>query len=625
MSEERRTHFGAAHGPVHAGNGDLYVNYQEEPDPWSFRRVADDERAALVDTFVPPPRFASARAALRATRTLFLDGEPGSGRSATAAVLLALLGPYRELLPGEEDEPGLREPDLVSRGDLLLLDLSHAGHERWNTLHPDLPTLRASVREREAHLVVVLPRGEEPPVSLQSLRVEIGRPQEQRVLDRHLRVHGVPAGAPGVFDEFLGTGGTRSMTELSRFADLVRRAHEADPTGTSSAWARAALRSFGGRRAEVAAHVAGLGEAAQRALLLAVALLHGKHADVVHAQAAELLRALGGPVDERPLLQREDLVQRLAAVGARIGADGGVRFLVPGQDKEVREHFWDTMPEVRGPLGRWAAAVPRPLKPDAARQLAAAYLRTGRPDALHELVLSWCAQGTAEGAAHLLAEGLRNSAHGRATRRRLYDRARAHPSPTESFVLAQVCGNVLAVTHPLQALVRLHHLSRDDVGGRYGVAALRDVVAADPRALPPLLRRLRRDEHPADPRIFLDVCPAEAVTRSLTPDVRACWGAVFARLPPRAWLPYAERWLHRAAASPFRETLLRVLVDAAASLSAGRGAVFAALYACARAADRAAPGATADATAEVAAVSDALFARITRAQREARSERSVPV
>ncbi|WP_433343705.1 hypothetical protein [Streptomyces sp. CA-253872] len=623
MSGGAHTWVGTAHGPVHAGTGDQYVQVQEKPDPWSFRRVADDHLAALRDTFVPPPGFAAARGRLRTTRTVFLDGTPGSGRSTTAAVLLAGLGAYRELLPGEEGEPGLREPDVVSRGDLLLLDLSAAGRDRWDALHPDLPALRASVREREAHLVVVVPHGERLAGALRPFRAEIGRPDELGVLRRHLEVSEVPFTRFPVpaCGEFLGTDRTRSMAQLADFTDLVKAASEADTAGTLAAWADTALRSFRGRRTEVAAQVAGLGEAGQRALLLTVALLHGEHGDVVHAQAAELLRALGGPVDERPLLQREDLAERLSAVGARIGADGCVRFLVPGQDTEVREHFWDTMPEVRGSLGRWAAGLPEPLKPEAAAHLAAAHLRTGHPDALHELAASWCAKGAAEGAAHLLARGLRDPAHGRETRRWLYERTRARPSPTESLVLAQVCGNVLSLTHPFQALVRLHHLSRNEGGTRHGVAALRELVATDPRVLPQLVRRVLRDEHPADPRVFLDACPAEAVTEGAAEEVLACWSLVFGALPPPAWQPYAARWLHHAAASPLREVLLAVLVGAAAPLPRGRGALFAALYACARDAERAAPGDP----ARAAAVSEALLARLTAAQRAARTERGAVV
>ncbi|WP_432090168.1 hypothetical protein [Streptomyces sp. NRRL F-5630] len=622
MSAGTYTWVGRAHGPVHTGEGHQYITQYEEPDPWSFRRVADDHLDSLVDTFVPPPGFASARTLLRGIRTVFLDGEPGSGRSTAAAVLLAPLGAYRELLPGENDEPALREPEVVSQGDLLLLDLSAVDHDRWESLHQDLPTLRAFVRERDAHLVVVLPPGVELAAALQRFRVEIGRPRGLRVLRRHLEVHKVPppfSPVPAI-DDFLGRDETRSMTQIAFFADLVRRSYEADRTGDLAAWAERALRSFKGRRTEVAAQVAGMREAGQRALLLAVALLHGKHADVVHEQAAELLRTLGGPVDDRPLLQREDLLQRLDTVGARIGADGGVRFLVPGQETEARTHFWDTMPEIRGPLGRWAAGVPEPLRPRAAENVAAEYLRTGHADTLHRLALSWCGEGAAEGAAHLLARGLGHSVHGGATRRWLYERSRAHPSPTESFVLAQVCGNFLAVTHPHQALVRLHHLSRGKAGGRHGIAALRNLVAADPRVLPPLLRRLRRDEHPADPLVFLGACPAEAVTRTVAADVRACWSAVLGHQPPHTWQPYAERWLHRAADSPLRDLLLGILVDAGASLAHGRGAVFAALYACARDAERAAPD-----PARAATASEALLAHITGAQREARTERSVPV
>ncbi|NED79974.1 hypothetical protein G3I76_07665, partial [Streptomyces sp. SID11233] len=107
--------------------------------------------------------------------------------------------------------------------------------------------------------------------------------------------------------------------------------------------------------------------------------------------------------------------------------------------------------------------------------------------------------------------------------------------------------------------------------------------------LPPLLDRLQRDQHPADAGVFLSTCPAEAMTADVARQAQGCWTAVFSRVPPRTWQPYAERWLHRAAGSPLRDILLRVLVGAAASLPRGRGPVFAALYACARDAERTDP------------------------------------
>ncbi|NED80291.1 hypothetical protein G3I76_09360, partial [Streptomyces sp. SID11233] len=97
-----------------------------------------------------------ARERLEESRTVFLDGAPGSGRQAAARVLLAEYGSFRELLPGEQDEPSLRDPALLSEGDLVLLDLSAADRHRWARMHAELGTLRRSAHTKAARLVVVM-------------------------------------------------------------------------------------------------------------------------------------------------------------------------------------------------------------------------------------------------------------------------------------------------------------------------------------------------------------------------------------------------------------------------------------------------------------------------------------
>ncbi|MFJ4437777.1 hypothetical protein [Streptomyces sp. NPDC088923] len=602
------------------------ILYQERAS-WDFRQTADDQLVHLKQVFVAPGRMGEARGCLEESRTVFLDGSPGSGRQAAARVLLAEYGSFRELLPGEQDEPSLRDPGLLSQGDLVLLDLSEADRHRWARIHAELGTLRRSAHTKAARLVVVMPHGESLPPELGRFQVRLERPPERPVLYRHVRVAKVPLPLPPptvpAVDEFLGAEGSRSTAQIALFADLVRRAYEADTASSYGRWAKSALRSFRGRGAEVAAQVAKLDDAGARALLLTLGFLHGAHADTIHEQAALLLHALGGPADEAPLLQRKDLAERLDQIEARIGTDGHVRFLVPGQDAEVRAHFWDTMPDVREPLSRWCARTMR-LGSGTAGHLADEYLRTERPDALLHLVLSWC-EGAGDtpllaGAAHLLVRGLGRSAFASGVRRWLYARCtQPRPSPGEALVLAQVCGNVLAVTHPRQALIRLHHLARNEEVSGHGVSALRALVLTDPRVLPPLLDRLQRDQHPADAGVFLSTCPAEAMTPGVARQARSCWTAVFGRLSPRTWQPYAERWLHRAAGSQLRDTLLVILVGAAASLPRGRGSVFAALYACARNAERTDP----EDPARAAATSAALLTLITDAQRGVATEGSV--
>ncbi|MFE6281132.1 hypothetical protein [Streptomyces sp. NPDC057877] len=581
---------------------------------------------------VPPVNMGRARTTLEETGTVILDGAPGSGRSATARVLLREHHrpgeTFRELLPDERDELPLRDPAFVDPGDRLLLDLSTAGTGLWHAARDDLPALRQTVHERRAHLVVVMPHDGALDPDIQHYRVEIGPPTfPMEVLRRHLRAHGVP------YEEFLQNDVTvdaflserKPMREIADFADRIRRAREtARPDEGFTEWCAAAKRAGAGRRTEVAAHVAGLPEASQRALMIAVSMLHGAHADVVHRAAALLLSTVGAPQEETSLLQRKDLAQRLTEISARSGPDGRVRFTDVDYDSAVRTHFWDHMPDLRPHLDAWAARVvgsddPH-LVPDVrdglVARLAGEYLRTGRADGLAALAERWSAEraGRAhfEASVQALTCGLADPAHGREFRERIYQWC-AYRRLTGEFaeVLVQVCADVLAPNHPDHALIRLHHLARRERGTAHALQALCDLVAGSRRLRRRLLDRLARgDLAPADLGLFLRVChPAPLTERSVTTralvdedgvrhSLTTCWRAVLSdavsrpegrRAAPRAEI---QRWLHWAAegAGDRGEVLLDLLVDAADRCGEDRGAAFAALYASARQAERASPG-----------------------------------
>ncbi|WP_345524919.1 hypothetical protein, partial [Streptomyces echinatus] len=582
---------------------------------------------------VAPVNMGRARTTLEETGTVILDGAPGSGRSATARVLLREHhrpgGAFRELLPDERDELPLRDPAFVDPGDRLLLDLSTAEARLWHAARGDLPALRQTVRERRAQLVVVMPHDGALDPNLQHYRVEIGPPAfPMEVLRRHLRAHGVP------YEEFLRNDVTvdeflserKPMREIADFADRIRRARETAGPGEGFAeWCAAAKRARAGRRTEVADRVVGLPEASQRALMIAVSMLHGAHADVVHRAAALLLNTVGTPQEEAPLLQRKDLAQRLSEISARSGPDGRVRFTELDYDSAVRAHFWDHMPDLRPHLGVWAARVVESNDPHLVphvrdglvARLAGEYLRTGRADALAALAERWSAQGVgrarSEAAVQALTCGLADPAHGKDFRERIYQWC-AYRRLTGEFahVLVQVCADVLALDHPDHALIRLHHLARRERGTAQALQALCHLVAGSRRLRRRLLDRLARgDIAPTDLGVFLRVSdPAPLTDRSVTTralvdeegvrrSLVTCWRAVLTdavsrpegrrRVAPRAEL---QRWLHWAAegAGDREEILLDLLVDAADRCGEDRGAAFAALYAAARQAECASPG-----------------------------------
>ncbi|MBC2876712.1 MULTISPECIES: hypothetical protein [Streptomyces] len=614
---------------THTGPGDIHVHVGDQlrdSDKPAFRRVAEDQLRWLRRVLVAPFGMGTARAVLDDTGTVILDGEPGSGRTSAARVLLREYhrdgGDFHELLPDEEeDELSLHDPALVGTGDQLLLDLSAADDRQWSAVRTDLSALRKTVHERHAHLVIVMPHGGTLDPDLQYYRVEIKRPIGSYVLKRHLRMHGVPP------EQYLridtdDTGfllDERPMREIAGFADLIRRARESARPGEGFAeWCATAKSAWTGRRKEIAALVAGLREAPQRALLLTVSMLHGAHADVIHHATRLLLRALDTPSEEIPLIQHRDLAERLAEIAAETGPGGHVRFTELDYDSAVRAHFWDHMPDVRPHLGAWAANVVEMNEPHAGlavrdglvARLAGQYLRTGRGDGLASVAEQWSSgtpgKARLEAAVHALTCALNDPDHGREFRERIYQWC-AHRRLRGEFaqVLVRICADVLATSHPDQALLRLYYLARRERGTTSALRALGDLAAGSRRLDRRLLDRLARsDLSPPDLGIFLRTCdPARLTDSSDTPralveeigvqrSLTTCWHAVLAGLPRTTWQPHAEHWLLQAAEDTGHrgELLLDLVVSAADRCGERRGEVFAALYASARAAERLSPG-----------------------------------
>ncbi|MFE6430373.1 MULTISPECIES: hypothetical protein [Streptomyces] len=638
-------------GVTVTGPGDVYIGTQlQGSDRPAFRRVAEDQRRRLRYVLVAPPCMGEARAVLADSGTVILDGVPGSGRSAAARVLLYEhhrdSGVFHELLPGEKDELSLQDPALVGTGDQLLLDLSAADDRRWAAAQADLPALRKAVHEQRAHLVVVMPhRGVLDP-DLQFCRVVLERPPGIGVFRRHLRLQGVPP------EEYLRSDGTvtgfltanRPMREIAEFADLVRRAREAGQPGDGfGQWCEAAGRARNDGRREAAALVTELREAPQRALLIAVSMLHGAHADVVHRAAEQLMSALGPLSRGISPLEHRDLAERLLEISATAAPNGQVRFEKVGFDSAVRAHFWDHMPDLRPHLGAWAASVVELNDPHVVpvvrdglvERVAGEYLRTGRADGLGALVEGWSTGVTSrprlEAAVHALTRGLADPVHARELREQIYQWCANRSLKGElAQVLVRVCADVLATSHPDQALVRLHHLARRERGTTRARQALCDLTARSRRLHRVLLDRLARsDFSPAHLGIFLQASDPELLTlrpgtshalideQSAQRSLTTCWHAVLTELPPPQWQAAARRWLHRATTGtgPHGGLLLDLLVSAAQRCTEKRGKVFALLYACARDAERTAPG---DA-ARAAETTGLLLHKISAAQGIARA------
>ncbi|MFB7999842.1 hypothetical protein ACFC4G_44565 [Streptomyces sp. NPDC056002] len=646
MSAGSTTRVEQPSGPVHAGPGTL--NYtvniglgdQDKPGR-SPRRIADDQLRRIRQQFVDPRGMGAARRLRDDSRTVILHGAPGSGRTAAARVLLYELhqetGIFRELLPCEE-EGALTDPELVGVGDRLLLNLAEADVSQWAQMRTDLSALRTAVQEQRAHLVVVMPYDGMLESHLQPYRADIARPPDIEVFRRHLRLHRIPyeeylRRAPAL-DAFLAE--QPPMEEVALFADRVRRARAAHPVHDGfPTWCERSRDARKQWRGEVAELVAKQKAASQRALLFATAMLHGAHADVIHHGAALLLRILDTPKDEGPLLEGKDLSERLAEIGAATEPGGHVRFDKVDYDAAVRAHFWDHMPDLRHQFSTWTVHstelddphITFDLRTRLVSRLADQYLRTGRGMNLAFLAEEWIAapatRARQEAAIGALTCGLHDPRYGQRLRTLVRDWcAGKQLTGNLAHVLLRVCTDVIAPTHPDQALTRLHHLARRERGATPALDALCDLAATSARLRRRLLNRLTRYSsapHADDARLFLPICDPEALTdpggapRALIDEkaVRASvvtgWAEVFTKLQQSHWQPYAERWLHTACeAGNHRDRLLALLVDAA-----GRdGGILAALYSTARAAEPAAPGGRARGTA----ITERLLQKISTAQ-----------
>lgn len=635
-------------GGVHTGPGNIYNNYHYNTGPLkqetagrSPRRIADDQLRLLRQRFVDPEGMGEARRLLAEHSTVILHGAPGSGRTAAARVLLYELhretGIFRELLSDGGEEADLTDAGLVGAGDRLLLDLAEADGNRWATTHRDLSALRKAVHEQQAHLVVVMPYDRTLESDLQLYRAEISHPPAQEVFRRHLRLHRIPheeylQSAPA-FADFMDE--QPSIEEIADFADRVRRARTAHRTPDDFAgWCEQARDARKTWRQEVADFVAERRAASQRALLFTTAMLHGAHADVIHHATARLLRTLKTPQDEVPLIECKDLAERLKEISASTGQDGHVRFDKLDYDAAVRAHFWDHMPDLRRPFSAWAVRTAEQLDPHPAsdlrkelvKRLADQYLRTGKWKELTALADEWCATTTSlarpTAAIHALSHGLENKQYGGEFRQLINTWCREKQLTGDlAYVLLRVCTDVIAPTHPDQAMVRLHHLARRERGSTPALDALCALVATSSRLRRRMLDRLtRHSPFPADDaRLFLRICDPVPLTdlggapRALVDEdyVQGCvtsgWRAVFARLPQPHWQPYAQHWLHTASdADDHHDLLLDLLVDAAGQ----NGTHLAALYSVARSAEPTTSGGS----ARGVATTDHLLQKISAAQ-----------
>ncbi|WP_440068618.1 hypothetical protein [Streptosporangium sp. OZ121] len=604
-------------GATHTGSGDLYYTAL-------FANAADRSRKArlasikeldwLQQRFVRPPGYGQAHDILRTHRTLLLDGAPGSGRSTTAKVLLHELSSggerFHELSWEDENEKYRVEPDLIGDDDRVWFDLSRVDERIWTALQDDLSSLRKRVDQHGALLVVVLPsRGSETLwPQFGPLHSWIDRPSALEVLRRHLRLEGVPGAATSPQPAFLSTD--RPMLEIARFAGLVKKAYKDAADAGYPDWYKAAERASTGRGPEVATVVSKLRLGPQRALLLATAMLHQAHVDHVYSAATALLETVDY-ADERHSLERSDLIESLRDIGAELDADRHVRFTDLGYDAAVRTHFWHNMPGLRDGIQRWVATMTdHPGLDDKERdelvmRFTEQCLHSMHLQALVDSVAHWT-KGPKPYRRQLAADralrfALSAEEHGSFFRRKIYDWATdSHIPKALAQVIIVICTEVIAVTHPDQAIVRLHHLARRESRTMDARTALLGMADGDPWMRRQLLARLTRlrtvgKQWDSDVDLFLELADPVAFTapgthnRPLIAEAEVQkmltegWRRAFQERSEVDWKTGLRQWLLTAFQDDlYRDALIGVLVAGGEQ----RGDVLASLYSEARALPR---------------------------------------
>ncbi|MFF4985754.1 hypothetical protein ACFY19_01130 [Streptosporangium saharense] len=592
-------------GPVQAGGGDLYafsISMLADSRGRTPRARARDELVWLRSRFVLPGGYARARDILEAHRVVFLDGEPGSGRNTAGWMLLyghhSGVETFHELSSKTEDETRRLDPDHVEEHGLLSLDLSDVEERDWRDTQEDLYPLIKAVRERAARLVVVLPhdrvRAGEFRADLDRYRAGITHPPAREVLRRYLREGGIPGieldfSSPELSD-FLNRG--RPVRDVARFAGIVLEARERSQEGERfAAWCENALAVMTRAVEQIAGLLAKAREGPQRALLLTTAMLHGAHADAVYHGAASLLRVTKHPEDERKLLEREDLAERLKDIEVEADVSGRVRFAKVEQDFAIRTHFWRHVPDLRVGLCDWVGETVRSTELDPedrdrlVQRLAEQCLNDRYRGMLVKAVYEW---GTSppdphrlRAAAMALEKGLREEEHGRFFRKQVYDWSREGQLPVMfAQLLVVMCREVIAVRHPDEAVVRLHHLARRERTTTYAWDTLVGLARGKPQLHRLMLDRLNyqlavaeKKQYLADTGLFLELADPVSLTasgdrrRSLIAEsavrrwLTGCWKGVF-RSPPEVWSSRTGDWLVAASRDGrHREALLDVLVE----------------------------------------------------------------
>ncbi|MBB3665454.1 hypothetical protein FB384_004411 [Prauserella sediminis] len=586
-------HFYHSHGPGPGGTVTSRV------DSRGYRKY-------LRPRFVRPLQFEAAGRALAKHGTLFLSGEPGSGRKSAALMLLWERFPgsdasCRRLSLDEDDGDDRLHPDSIQRNDRLLLDLTEERDpERLSTVEKRLATFVGAVEDMEAALVVLLPprRDQDPrlrELAVTESTVTIERPNGTAVFTEHvlqdIDADLVDGRAVRELDAFLAAVPMRDVAELARRTVEARNVHrDAD----FAYWLAEARKSAEDYREEVTEAIGATGPE-QRALLLTVAVLEGGHTDAIHRAQRQLLEELRFSRDEIHLLEQRGIEAALGDIGVVVDASHAVRFGKVRYQQAVADHFWMNYPDMRQSLATWVAAcveLDELSEEDRGRVVERFVRQACRHNRIPELcavIRRWAGSGNrpvrknppirwADTALDLALRWDEDAGQAaQQVRRQIYEWASDEQLGAGlAQVLVEVCAEVVADTHPDQALVRLRRLAwhRDDAVATKARSAV-VTLTGDTRVHRRFLWRMADwmgQERPSDVTLFLEASSGERVLHRARPrapivdaqareQLRRCWAGVLPH-EPSWWRDRLREWLDEAVNSPHRDAALTLLLDA---------------------------------------------------------------
>lgn len=442
------------------------------------------------------------------------------------------------------------------------------------------------MRARRATLVIVLPARPEHLLRQQlGEPVILGRPNGEKVFEAHLSVLGVESNGsnPTELAEVLARG---SMQDIAHLAWLVREMQKRTGSPSFADWLTQALAAHSDRTPEVTEQVAQHADGHFRAMLLVSAMLEGRAPEDVFKAQQLLLQALH--FNNGHELEQPGLSARFAEIGVVVDGDAGIQFTTLNYAAAVRKHFWAEFPGLREGFRDWVIECGRQMEhsQDQGEQFVHHYahecLRPLRPQHLIETVEQWTSEEPVqmELALSALEFGLADPRQGSTFRGKCYEWSRSRNlPPLLAYVVIAACNHVIAPNYPNQAIVRLHHLTRNRDDGvaeaaRVGLLTL----AEDRRLFRRLLARLtdparRRLDDPRERSLFLTVADARrlaATTGSGRPLIVEAtvrgqlvdgWEAVLTTGRKPEYVNYVWQWLDAYTASR-QDDLLTVLVDA---------------------------------------------------------------